>query len=68
MITVTVGTCTVPNFANTSSSNAQATWAASAFTTTVNFQQGGLPWTIKSQNQVVGQVIPCNSPITVSKN
>jgi hypothetical protein len=58
----------VPNFANTSSSSAQATWAAAGFTTSVNFQQGGLPWTIQSQNQVVAQVIPCNSPITVSKN
>lgn len=68
MITVTVNTCVVPNFANTLSSAAQATWAAAGFTTTVNFQQGNLPWTIKSQNQVVGQVIPCTSPITVSKN
>lgn len=68
MITVTVGTCTVPNFAGMSSNSAQAWWASKFFTTTVNFQQGNLPWTIQSQNQVVGQVIPCNSPITVSKN
>ena len=68
LITVTVGTCTVPNLANVLSSNAQAIWAAANFTTNVNFQQGGLPWTIKSQNQVVGQEIPCDSPITVSKN
>lgn len=68
LITVTVGTCTVPNFANVLSSGAQAIWAGANFTTNVNFQQGGLPWTIKSQNQVVGQQIPCNSPITVSKN
>jgi PKD repeat protein len=68
MITVTVGTCTVPNFAGLPSSAAQAIWAVAGFTTTVNFQQGNLPWTIQSQNQVVAQVIPCNSPITVSKN
>jgi PKD repeat protein len=68
MITVTVGTCTVPNFAGISSSAAQAIWGVAGFTTTVNFQQGNLPWTIQSQNQVVSQVIPCNSPITVSKN
>jgi PKD repeat protein len=68
MITVSVGTCTVPNFANTSSSAAQATWNAAGFTTTVNFQQGNLPWTINSQTQVVGLSIPCNSLITVSKN
>ncbi len=68
MITVSVGTCTVPNFANTSSSAAQGTWNGAGFTTTVNFAQGGLPWTIRSQTQVVGQSIPCNSTITVSKN
>jgi PKD repeat protein len=68
MITVTVGTCTVPNFAGTSTSNAQATWSAAGFTTNVNFQQGNLPWTIASQNQVVGQTLPCSSSITVSKN
>jgi PKD repeat protein len=68
MITVTVGTCTVPNFAGVPSPAAQAIWAVAGFTTTVNFQQGNLPWTIQSQNQVVAQVIPCNSPITVSKN
>ena len=68
LITVTVGTCVVPSFANTSSSQAQKTWGDAGFTTTVAFQQGNLPWTIKSQNQVVGQSIPCNSPITVNKN
>jgi len=68
MITVTIGTCVVPNFGNTSSSAAQGTWNTAGFTTTVNFKEGGLPWTIASQNQVVGQRIPCNSPITVSKN
>jgi len=69
---VTIGTCTVPDFAGVLSSNAQALWGpgpgSAGFTTTVNFQQGNLPWVIKSQNQVVGQVIPCNSPITVSRN
>jgi PKD repeat protein len=68
MITVTVGTCVVPNFNNVNSSAAQGIWNTAGFTTTVGFQQGSLPWTIKSQNQVVGQTIPCNSPITVSKN
>jgi PKD repeat protein len=68
LITVTIGTCTVPNFAGVLSSNAQALWAGANFTTNVNFQQGNLPWVIQSQNQVVGQQIPCNSPITVSKN
>jgi PKD repeat protein len=66
-IVVAVGTCTVPNFINTSSSNAQATWNAAGFSTTVNFQQGGLPWTIKSQNVVASSSAPCNTAITVSK-
>jgi PKD repeat protein len=68
VITVSVGTCTVPNFAGVSTDNAQALWTGAGFTTTVQFQQGGRPWTINSQSQVVGQDIPCNSPITVSKN
>ncbi len=68
LITVTVGTCTVPSFAGVLSGSAQGIWMAANFTTTVDFQQGNLPWTIQSQNQVVGQQIPCNSPITVSKN
>ena len=69
LITVSVPTCTVPNFSGKSTSVAQATWAAAGFTTTVAYQpKGGLPWTIKSQNQVVAQVIPCDSPITVNKN
>lgn len=68
MISVSVGTCTVPNFAGTSTDTAQARWSSAGFTTTVNYQQGNLPWTIKSQTQVVGLTIPCNSSITVSKN
>lgn len=68
MITVTIGICRVPDFGGTDSSAAQGTWNTVGFTTTVAFQQGNLPWTIKSQNQVVGQNIPCNSPISVSKN
>ena len=67
-ITVTVGVCTVPAFANTSTTTAQSTWTGAGFTTNVNFQQGGLPWTIKSQTLVGGSSAPCNSAITVSKN
>ena len=66
-ITVNVGTCTVPDFINTSTSNAQATWNAAGFTTTVDFKQGGLPWTIKSQTLVGTSVVPCDSSIQVSK-
>jgi PKD repeat protein len=66
-ITVNVGTCTVPDFINTSSANAQVTWAARGFTTAVKFKQGGTPWTIKSQTLVGTSVVPCDSPITVSK-
>ncbi len=67
-IVVSVGTCTVPNFIGTSSNDAQTTWNAAGFTTTVGFQQGGLPWTIKSQNVVASSSAPCSSAITVSKN
>jgi len=68
MITVTVGRARCRTSPGVPSPAAQAIWAVAGFTTTVNFQQGNLPWTIQSQNQVVAQVIPCNSPITVSKN
>ena len=68
MITVTVGTCTVPDFVGISSSLAQALWASKNFTTTVDIQGGSQPWIIGKQNQTVGQVIPCDSPITVKKN
>jgi PKD repeat protein len=67
-VTVSVALCTVPNFAGTSSSNAQATWNAANFTTTVKFKQGGLPWTIQSQDIVGNSIVACNSVITVSKN
>ena len=67
-INVSAPLCQVPDFASTSSSAAQATWNAAGFTTTVQFQQGGLPWTIKSQNIVGNSMVFCNSVITVSKN
>jgi PKD repeat protein len=67
-IVVAAATCTVPSFFGTSSSNAQATWNAAHFTTTVQFQQGNLPWTINSQNVVAASSVPCNTAITVSKN
>ncbi|MBI3746627.1 MAG: PKD domain-containing protein [Chloroflexi bacterium] len=66
-ITVNVGSCTVPDFIGSSSANAQATWNAAGFTTTVTYKQGGLPWTIKSQTLVGGLSVPCNSTIQVSK-
>lgn len=66
-ITVNVGTCTVPDYINTNSSTAQATWNAAGFTTTVRFKQGGTPWTIKSQTLVGNSVVPCDSTIQVSK-
>jgi PKD repeat protein len=75
IITVEVGSCTVPNFVGTSTTTAQATWEAfppppsgGGFTTNVNFQQGNLPWTIKSQSLTGGSLVPCDSNITLSKN
>lgn len=67
-IIVSVATCTVPSFAETSTSNAQTTWNAAGFTTTVKFKQGGTPWTIKSQNVVASSSAPCNTTITLSRN
>jgi PKD repeat protein len=67
-INVTVPSCTVPNFANTSTSTAQSTWNAAGFTTPVQFKQGNLPWTIQSQDLTGNSPKPCNSVITVSKN
>lgn len=71
-ITVDVGTCTVPSFIGTSTTNAPTTWGTgpggAGFTTTVNFQQGNLPWTIQSQSLTGGIPVPCNSNITLSKN
>jgi len=72
--TITVNTvatpsvCTVPDFSGTPSAGAQGTWIAAHFTSTVKFQQGGLPWTVKSQNIVAGSSAPCGSTITLSKN
>jgi PKD repeat protein len=66
-IVVSAPNCTVPSFFNTSSSSAQTTWNAAGFTSTVKFKQGGLPWTIKSQDVVAASLVPCTTVITVSK-
>ncbi|HET9852413.1 MAG TPA: PKD domain-containing protein [Candidatus Limnocylindrales bacterium] len=67
-IVVSAGTCRVPTFNGTSSANAQTTWNTAGFTTTVQFKQGGLPWTIQSQDVVALSSAPCNTVITVSRN
>lgn len=67
-IVVTPALCKVPDFTNTSSAAAQSTWGLAGFTTTVQFKQGGLPWTIKSQNLTGNSQVPCTSTIMVSKN
>jgi PKD repeat protein len=68
-IVVSAATCTVPSFTNTSSSNAQATWTAANFTTTVVFQHSNnLPYTVKSQSVVANSSAPCNTVITLDKN
>jgi PKD repeat protein len=68
-IVVSAATCTVPSFINTSSSNAQATWNAANFTTTVVFQHSNnLPYTVKSQSVVANSSAPCNTVITLDKN
>ncbi len=67
-IVVTAATCTVPSFIGTSTSSAQTLWNSRNFTTTVTYKQGGLPWTIQSQNIVANSSVPCNSVIQVSRN
>jgi PKD repeat protein len=67
-IVVSAPTCTVPNFIGTSTNNAQTLWSSKGFSTTVQYQQGGRPWTIQSQNIVANTSVPCTSTITVSKN
>ena len=68
-ITVAHRTCRVPDFAGTKKNNAQATWAAAGFTTTVLFGSGNGNWTIRTQSLVGGTVDPqpngCASTITV---
>jgi PKD repeat protein len=67
-IVVSASTCTVPNFINTSSSNAQGTWAAAGFSTQVQFKEGNLPWTIQSQDVVASSTVSCATTITLSKH
>jgi PKD repeat protein len=67
-VSLTIALCTVPDFANTSSSSAQSTWVAAGFTTTVDFKQGNLPWLIKSQTIVGNSTVACAGTIHVSKN
>ncbi len=66
-ISVGSGLCTVPNFFNKYSDEAQGVWSGAGFTTTVLF--GDTPtFKIKSQSIVGASVVPCNSTITVSGN
>jgi PKD repeat protein len=68
-IVVQAPTCKVPTFTNTPSGNAQTTWNAAGFTTTVVFQhQNNLPYTIKSQSVVANSSAPCSTVITLDKN
>ncbi len=58
--------CTVPNFIATPSGNAQGTWTAAGFTTTVSFKQvNKLPYQIGQQDLVSSSSVPCSSAIQV---
>ena len=61
--------CTVPDFANTRSNQAQNRWSSAGFTTTVNFEPGPNNYVIHGQSIVGGTVDPqpdgCDSVITV---
>lgn len=59
-------TCKTPNFANTASTDAQATWTAGGFSTTVAFLYPELlPYTIKTQSVVGGSWVVCTTGITL---
>jgi hypothetical protein len=60
--------CQVPSLVNTLRSDAQNTWTAAHFTTTVQFQPPASNWTvIKGQSLVGGSYASCSSTIKVSK-
>lgn len=67
-ISVSNGLCTVPNFTNVWSYDAQALWATAGFLTQVQFQSQDLPWQIKGQSVVGNSDVPCSSTIIVRKN
>lgn len=61
--------CNVPNFKNSDTSTAQATWNAAGFTTTVVFSPLIPPnYTIKSQNLAKGQSLPCGTTVIKVSN
>jgi PKD repeat protein len=61
--------CTVPDFANTRTNQAQNLWQTAGFTTNVNFEPGSNNYVIHSQSIVGGTIDPqpdgCDSTITV---
>jgi PKD repeat protein len=61
--------CTVPDFANTRTNQAQDRWEDAGFTTTVNFEPGPNNYVIQGQSIVGGTIDPqpdgCDSVITV---
>jgi Flp pilus assembly protein TadG len=58
--------CTVPKFIGTNSANAQATWTAAGFTTTVIFSPVRPPeYVINDQSLAAGSSVACNTGITV---
>jgi PKD repeat protein len=60
--------CIVPNFAGTKRNNAQASWNAAGFTTTVTYRPGNGNYTINYQSLPGGQVNPpggCGATIQV---
>ncbi len=63
-VKVDTALCTVPDFTNTSSDDAQATWAGAEFTTDVKFKQpSALPYIITTQSVVGNSMVPCDSTI-----
>jgi hypothetical protein len=61
--------CVVPSFIGVRKNNAQATWDAAFFTTSVQLDPDANPnanWNIQFQSIVGGQGAPCNVTITIS--
>jgi PKD repeat protein len=69
-ITVSVATCTVPDFVgnHTKINSAAGIWSGAGFTSTITQQAGHSPgnYTITFQSIVGGNHVACSSPITVN--
>ena len=60
--------CTVPDFANTNSANAQGTWTLASFTGTITYEPAIPPqFKIRWQSLTAGTIVSCTSNITLQR-